>query len=129
MNNTNNTNNMNNTNNVSVGTYKCPLSTNVIDIKYIENNAHIDNIIFDEQNIKCFVVLFKNIVESLLPKNIETFTQVVTDDDWENILCDISEWTVISEIKEMNLKIIQCDARDILHCIGQGLGLDCVVDE
>jgi len=115
-------------NSESIGTYKCPLSKNIIYIKYIDNNAHIDKIIFDEQNVKCFVVLFKNIVESLLPKNIETFTQVIANDDWENILCNISEWNVISEIKDMELKIVQCKTCHILHCIGQGLGLDCVVD-
>jgi hypothetical protein len=110
---------------MNVVTCKCPVSSNVIVIRFINDNAHIEDISFDDKNIKSFFSLIRNIVEMSIIREIKTFTQVVTDEDWDNVLCDINEWSVMSELKDMKLKVIKCDTEHILHCIGKSFGMDC----
>ena len=54
---------------------------------------------------------------------VKTFTQVVSNEDWNDILHEISGWSIMYEIKDMKAKIIRCDAENVVECIGSGFGV------
>ena len=108
---------------MTIVTYKCPVSDTEIDIRYNLDNAHIEDIRLDEQNIKSFFELFRNIVDISKEKGIQTFTQVVSVDDWNDSLRKINEWDIVCTLHDANLIILRCKIDDILTCIGKGFGI------
>lgn len=108
---------------MKVVTYKCPVSKNVIIIRYTVDNAHIENIEFDDINLKSFFNLLMDVINVSKEYGVNTFTQVVSDEDWNNILHEISGWSIMYEIKDMKAKIIRCDAKNVVECIGSGFGV------
>lgn len=109
---------------MTVITYKCQISKNAIVIRYTGDNAHIENIELDDINIKSFFNLLMDVIKTSKELNVNTFTQVVTNDDWDNILHKINGWSIIHEIKNMDLKIIRCETKNVVRCIGSGFGIE-----
>jgi len=106
--------------------FKYPMSENkiVMDIN-IDNlikQCWIVNYELDVTNKQLFIMLLKEAISSMKELGINQFIQMVTNDDWNNLLQDNKSWTILNE-ECINTKLIGCDIEEAPVCVAKGLGL------
>jgi hypothetical protein len=94
-------------------------------IEYIivDENAYMSTIHTDFKNMNSFVNILRLSYEELKKRNIKYVIQTVTLDDWENILKNVTTWTIVSHDNKYELYDVRCDIDDFLFNIGKSLGL------
>ena len=103
------------------------LNDSFIDIEHNENEGWINKYYISNTNIKIFCILLKHIQSYFKSNNINIYTQLVSQTDWDEFISKNNKWKIkeVQETKEINNIItitIYCLMDNMIECIMTDLG-------
>ena len=102
-------------------TYNNKSTENYISMRISEQTCWIDHYYVDPENGKLFVVLLKEAIKDMKEKKCNTFSQYVSENDWDNFLKSNNIWKKINDFD--GIVHITCPIDDAVKCVIAGFGL------
>jgi len=102
-------------------TYSDKSTENYISMSISGQTCWITQYYVDPDNGKLFVVLFKEAIKDMKKKDCDTFTQYVSESDWNNFLKSNNVWKKINNFD--GIVHISCSIDDAVKCVIAGFGL------
>ena len=95
-------------------TKKCSLSDNWIQFEITDKVADMRLFEVDHTNFKLFCKLLSECIDELTSRGVTAVRQMVTYDDYVNVLQPNKNWTMISNDLTMGTVIIECKIETFL---------------
>lgn len=78
--------------------FKYPFNTNYINVQIIDNDniktAYMDDYYLHPSEIKSFLLLFKEMIQTLVTQKVQYFSHDISEDDW-GYLQKNTGWTLV----------------------------------
>lgn len=104
-------------------TRKCNLSNNWIQFEIIGNIADMKLFEIDYSNFKLFCKLLAECIDALRSKNIKLIRQMVTIDDYNNIMKSNKNWKLIEQDNLMQTVLVECTIDTFLENFAESLNV------
>lgn len=103
--------------------YKCAITGYFIEFIVKDECAYINTIMTDYVNLRAFLILLRNAIDSLIKLNVKTVRQTISQEEWELYLYGKTTWKIIPYTTMMDINEIECDINDFLQNYGIGIGI------
>ena len=111
--------------------YNCNISNNWILFEVSDNVADMKLIQVDHQNFRLFCKLIREAIDDLIDKKIKMINQLVTRDDYEQILKNKTSWKIVEKTTDSNYEsvldpnalLIECKIEDFIDNFAKAHGI------